>query len=179
VEDVAKYHIIMNKLKSIWTTITGSISSVIPLFFACCKSGACVGVCASPITSLLGISTAGFMASPIFGAFVPVLLVLSAVSFTMSYYDLYVLPKLTSCATDCDCNPEMDRQKRISKWIFWIGLIASTFFFTYFEVQKYQTEKSNSIKTEELIKRLNSHPNSVDSTEVSPCCASGSKCDTP
>lgn len=167
----------MNKLKSIWTTITGSISSIIPLFFACCKSGACVGVCASPITSLFGISTASFTASPVFGAIVPLLLVLSAVSFTISYYDLYVLPKLAACDTNCACDPTSDKQTNISKWIFWIGLIASTFFFTYFEIQRYQNEQSNAIKTQEIIQKLKSNQMASDSTEeASACCAYGTTC---
>ena len=167
----------MNKLKSIWTTITGSISSIIPLFFACCKSGACVGVCASPITSLFGISTASFTASPVFGAIVPLLLVLSAVSFTISYYDLYVLPKLAACDTNCTWDPALDKQRNISKWIFWIGLVASTFFFTYFEVQRYQNEKASAIKTQEIIKNLKSNQIATDTTEVSACCANGSTCE--
>ena len=92
----------MNKIKSFWTTITGSISSIIPLFFTVCKSGACGAVCVSPIASLFGISSAGLIASPLTQSLFPLLLAISAVSFTVSYYKLYVLPKLaTNCNTDC------------------------------------------------------------------------------
>ncbi len=45
----------MKAKKSIWTSITGGLTSAAPILFACCKSGACVGVCASPIASLFGI----------------------------------------------------------------------------------------------------------------------------
>lgn len=154
----------MNKFKSIWTSITGSISSVIPVLFACCKSGACVGVCASPITSLFGISTAGLVSSPWFGAVEPILITISAVSFTISYYNIYVLPKYTnSCETDCECNNTTDnkKQEKISKMIFWVGLIASLVFFTYFEVQKHQ----NSIQKV-----------SIESSEEA-CCAEGESCE--
>lgn len=135
----------MNKIKSIWTSITGSISSIIPLFFACCKSGACVGVCASPVASLFGISSATLMASPLVQALEPLLIAISAVAFTISYYDIYVLPK-SACATDCACDVDDAKKSSInwSKWIFWIGLIASIAFFTYFEVQKYKSNASHA-----------------------------------
>ena len=154
----------MNKFKSIWASITGSVSSVIPLLFACCKSGACVGVCASPITSLFGISTAGMVSSPWFGFLEPVLIAVSAVSFTISYYNIYVLPKYTtSCDTSCDCAPSIDKQKQelYSKIIFWVGLIASLVFFIYFEVQKHQvaTQKAATEIVEEA------------------CCAEGESCE--
>ena len=154
----------MNKFKSIWASIMGSISSVIPLLFACCKSGACIGVCASPITSLFGISTAGMATSPWFGFLEPVLIAVSAVSFTISYYNIYVLPKYTtSCDTSCDCAPSPDKQKQelYSKIIFWVGLIASLVFFTYFEVQKHQvaTQKAATEEVKEA------------------CCAEGTSCE--
>lgn len=133
----------MKKLKSLWLTLTGSVSSVVPVLFACCKSGACVGVCASPVASLFGISTASIAGSPLMSALEPLLIAISAVSFTVSYYTLYVLPKLATCNTgaDCACGPTAaeKRKVRLSKSIFWVGLIASIFFLTYFEFQKYQT----------------------------------------
>lgn len=133
----------MKKLKSIWLSITGSLSSVFPLLFACCKSGACVGVCASPVASLFGISTASIISSPTMNIIEPLLIALSAVSFTVSYYSLYVIPKFASCSSvaDCACGPT-EKEKRklsISKWVFWIGLIASIGFLSYFEYQKYKS----------------------------------------
>lgn len=133
----------MKKLKSLWLTLTGSVSSVVPVLFACCKSGACVGVCASPVASLFGISTASIAGSPLMSALEPLLIAISAVSFTVSYYTLYVLPKLATCNTgaDCACGPTAaeKRKVRFSKSIFWVGLIASILFLTYFEYQKYQS----------------------------------------
>jgi len=130
----------MSKIKSIWTSITGSVSSGAPLLFACCKSGACVGVCASPVASLFGVSAAGFASSPWMDAAVPLLIALSAVSFTASYYKLYVLPKFApACDTDCGCDtakPSMNT--KVSKAIFWTGLVASIGFFSFFEYQKFQ-----------------------------------------
>jgi hypothetical protein len=72
----------------------------------------------------------------------PLLIVISAVSFTISYYSLYVLPKFSSCATgnSCECGPT-DKEKRktkITKAVFWIGLILSIGFLSYFEYIKYQ-----------------------------------------
>ncbi|MBK7763655.1 MAG: hypothetical protein IPI46_09820 [Bacteroidetes bacterium] len=164
----------MKSLQSIWTSITGSISSVIPLLFACCKSGACVGVCASPITSLFGISTASFAASPWFNAIEPILIALSAVSFTVSYYSLYVLPKLAACNGACDCSPTESKNTKISKVIFWIGLLASLFFFTYFEVQKFKVNHAAaSCSTLPTKDSLNTH-GIIDTS--ADCCGEGEEC---
>ncbi|MES2477459.1 MAG: hypothetical protein V4561_00100 [Bacteroidota bacterium] len=138
----------MKKLKSLWLTLTGSVSSVVPVLFACCKSGACVGVCASPVASLFGISTASIASSPLMSAVEPILIAISAVSFTVSYYTLYVLPKYAVCGTsaDCACGPT-DKEKRkvkVSKWIFWIGLVVSIAFLSYFEYQKYQSNVASA-----------------------------------
>lgn len=130
----------MSKIKSIWTSITGSVSSGAPLLFACCKSGACVGVCASPVASLFGVSAAGFASSPWMDAAVPLLIALSAVSFTASYYKLYVLPKFApACDTDCGCDtakPSMNT--KVSKAIFWTGLVASIGFFSFLNIKNFR-----------------------------------------
>lgn len=139
----------MKKLKSFWLTLTGSVSSVVPVLFACCKSGACVGVCASPVASLFGISRASIAGSPLMSALEPLLIAISAVSFTVSYYTLYVLPKYATCNTgaDCACGPTNaeKRKVRLSKSIFWVGLIASIIFITYFEYQKYQNNVTAAV----------------------------------
>jgi hypothetical protein len=141
----------MKKIKSLWLTLTGSVSSVVPVLFACCKSGACVGVCASPVGSLFGISTASIASSPLMSALEPLLIAISAVSFTVSYYALYVLPKFATCNTgaDCICGPtDAEKRKvRLSKSIFWVGLIGSVLFLTYFEYQKYQSNVDAATST--------------------------------
>ena len=137
----------MKEKKTIWTTITGGLASVTPILFSVCKGGACVGVCVSPVASLFGISSASIAASPIVSAIEPLLIAISAVSFTVSYYSLYVLPKLSSnCNTEeaCGCAPT-DKEKRkikITKAIFWLGLVLSIGFLSYFEYQKYQAAKT-------------------------------------
>lgn len=120
----------MNSLKSIGSSISGSISSIIPMFFTVCKSGVCTVACASPIASLLGISSASLVASPLMQSLVPLLLAISAVSFTVSYYKLYVLPKYaTTCNTNCACEPAQTTFKeKFSIYTFWIGLITSIVF---------------------------------------------------
>lgn len=144
----------MKKLKSLWLTITGSLSSAAPSLFACCKSTACVGVCASPVASLFGISTAGISNSPLMTAIEPLLIAVSAVSFTVSYYTLYVLPKFENCSTkeNCGCTPsdKEKRKTRISKYIFWIGLTVSTIFLSYFEFQKYKANTTVSAGCEQV-----------------------------
>lgn len=139
----------MNRAKTIWTTLSGSISSIIPMFFTVCKSGVCTAACISPIASILGISSASLIASPLTQSLFPLLLVISAVSFTVSYYKLYVLPKYTSsCATDCNCEPTKNSfQQKFSVWTFWVGLITSIFFFSYFEYQTYQSNITEAEKT--------------------------------
>lgn len=131
----------MEGKKSFWTTLTGGLASAAPILFSVCKGGACVGVCVSPIASLFGISSATVAASPIVSAIEPLLIAISAVSFTVSYYSLYVLPKL-NCGTPggCACEPgaKEKRKLKINKAVFWIGLMLSIGFLSYFEVTKYQ-----------------------------------------
>lgn len=134
----------MKEKKSIWTSITGGLTSAAPILLSCCKSGVCVGVCASPIASLFGVSSATIASSPLVNALEPLLIAVSAVSFTVSYYSLYVLPKST-CSTDgsCECGPN-DKEKRkvkINKAVFWFGLILSIGFLSYFEYSKYEAAK--------------------------------------
>lgn len=160
----------MNKLKNLWTTIVGSVSSILPLFFAFCKpGGACAVACASPIASLFGISSASLAATPLMKSLYPLLLVISAVSFTVSYYRLYVLPRYAAsgskgCDDACACDPgKDDKQLKLSKYIFWIGLLASIVFFSYFEFQNY---------------KLNIAKNQIENSEVEEaCCAEGSSCE--
>ena len=170
----------MTKIKSVWTSITGSLSSGAPLLFACCKSGACVGVCASPVASLFGVSAAGFASSPWMNAAVPLLIALSAVSFTSSYYKLYVLPKMVpGCNTDCGCEPGKPSMKeRISKGIFWTGLVASIGFFSFFEYQKFQVDQSSGAASSCSVNadgKCNKPTTAVfasfGNTERVPCCA--------
>jgi hypothetical protein len=131
----------MKTKKSIFASLTGGLASAAPILLACCKSGACVGVCASPIASLFGVSSAAIASSPLVGALEPLLIALSAVSFTISYYQLYVLPK-SNCTVDntCDCGPDEKevRKMKLTKAVFWLGLVLSIGFLSYFEYTKYQ-----------------------------------------
>ena len=142
----------MQNKKSIWTTIAGGLTSSAPILLSCCKSGACVGVCASPIASLFGVSSATIASSPLVSALEPLLIAISAVSFTVSYYSLYVLPKL-NCNTvnSCDCEPtnKEKRKTKINKIVFWTGLMLSIGFLSYFEVTKYQAAKQAEVAATE------------------------------
>lgn len=166
----------MNKIKSIWSTLTGSVSASIPLFFAVCKSGACTAVCVSPIASIFGISSASLTASPLMKSLFPLLLVISAVAFTISYYKLYVLPKFAlapNCASDCGCDtPKKPLHKTFPFWSFWFGLVASIIFFTYFEVQNYTSNSEAQKVTVAIEKNI---PAAEKAAE--PCCASDAKCE--
>jgi hypothetical protein len=141
----------METKKSIWTSITGGLTSAAPILLSCCKGGACVGVCVSPIASLFGISSATIASSPLVIVLEPLLIAISAVSFTISYYSLYVLPKF-NCGTgnSCDCGPtEKEKRKtKITKAIFWIGLILSIGFLSYFEYSKYQAAVNEPVCTQ-------------------------------
>ena len=175
----------MNKIKSFWTTITGSLSSIIPMFFTVCKSGACGAVCVSPFASILGISSASLIASPLVQSLFPLLLVISAVSFTVSYYKIYVLPKYAnaSCNTDCACEPVKNSfQQKFSLWTFWMGLVASIIFFSYFEVQNYKANAA-SITTEQIeccspaMDTTNTAIIPIPTDTTIACCNDGKKCD--
>jgi hypothetical protein len=131
----------MQPKKSIWSSITGGLTSAAPILLSCCKSGACVGVCASPIASLFGVSSATLANSPLISALEPLLIAISAVSFTISYYSLYVLPRRHCHTPDgCACEPSAKekRKVKINKAVFWTGLILSIGFLSYFEVTKYR-----------------------------------------
>lgn len=137
----------MKTKKSILTSVTGGLTSAVPILFACCKGGACVGVCVSPIASLFGVSSATLASSPWMGIAEPILIAASAVSFTVSYYSLYVLPKSAACGpSDCACEPSAGekRKNKIAKSIFWFGLILSIGFLSYFEYSKYQTSNAST-----------------------------------
>lgn len=137
----------MKGKKSFLASITGGLTSAAPVLLSCCKSGACVGVCASPIASLFGVSSAAFANSPLISAMEPLLIAISAVSFTISYYSLYVLPKF-NCDTPngCACEPSAKekRKLKINKAVFWVGLMLSIGFLSYFEISKYQAATNSS-----------------------------------
>jgi hypothetical protein len=169
----------MKEKKTIWTTITGGLASVAPILFSVCKGGACVGVCVSPVASLFGISSATIAASPIVSAIEPLLIAISAVSFTISYYSLYVLPKFNNCNTDdaCGCAPT-DKEKRktkVTKAIFWFGLILSIGFLSYFEYQKYQAATA-SAQTECSSSECAPGGCSTEAADTTAAC--GSTCDS-
>jgi hypothetical protein len=174
----------MKKAKSIWTSITGSISAFIPMLFVVCKSGACGAVCVSPLASLLGISSASLIASPMVKSLFPLLLVISAVSFTVSYYKIYLLPKyaVNSCDTDCGCEPVKNSfQQKFSLWAFWIGLIVSVIFFVYFEIQTYKAEMvTNTAEQSECCSpsanSVHADDDAMPSDTTKACCSDGKKC---
>jgi len=160
----------MKTKKTIWTSITGSLTSAAPILFACCKSGACVGVCASPIASLFGVSSAAIASSPWMSIVEPVLIALSAVSFTVSYYSLYILPKFAACSPgECACEPTAaeKRKNKIAKLVFWLGLILSIGFLSYFEYSKYQAANATSECSTECA------PGSCEEEPQADCCAGG------
>ena len=162
----------MKSKKTIWTSLTGGLSSSAPILLACCKSGACVGVCASPIASLFGISTAGLASSPWFGILEPVLIAVSAVSFTVSYYSLYVLPKLnckTGDACACEPNASEKRKDKISKAVFWISLMVSISVLSYFEYDKYQQHQQVECTSGECGSESNNSSSDIAITDSSAC----------
>jgi len=140
----------MSSKKSILSSITGSLTSTAPILLSCCKSGACIGVCASPVAALFGVSSASLLNSPLISVLEPVLIAVSAVSFTISYYSIYVIPKF-SCNTGeaCDCKPDgrKARRDKLNKFVFWFGLILSLGFLSYFEYSKYQQNTSSNVGT--------------------------------
>ncbi len=171
----------MSTLKAIWTTLSGSISSIIPMFFTVCKSGVCTVACVSPIASVLGISSASLTASPIMQSLVPLLLAISAVSFTVSYYKLYVLPKYAkACDPNCACEPAKNTfQQKMALGTFWLGLITSIAFFSYFEFQNYKanTTVPNAIKTEQNLQPTNNTELTDTTAAETPCCSGGGNCE--
>lgn len=162
----------MKTKKTFWTTLTGGLTSAAPILLSCCKSGACIGVCASPVASLFGISSATLASSPIVSALEPILIAVSAVSFTISYYSLYVLPKF-NCSTDgsCECAPTEKeiRRTKLNKFVFWFGLIASLGFLSYFEVQKYNAASANSTECS----TSSCAPGECEEETSEECCAGG------
>ena len=174
----------MEGKKSFWTTIIGGLASAAPILFSVCKGGACVGVCVSPVASLFGFSSATVAASPIVSAIEPLLIAISAVSFTVSYYSLYVLPKLncgTSNGCDCEPNAKEKRKLKINKAVFWIGLILSIGFLSYFEITKYQAASMTSEASTECIPGGECTPGSCsddsEAAAVTECDSTSSCCE--
>ena len=84
------------------------------------------------------------------------------------------MPKFNSndsCATDCGCDtPKKPLHKTFPFWSFWVGLVVSIVFFTYFEVQNYNSEiQKTEIMSEEIIP--------ASENGAAPCCADDSKCE--
>jgi hypothetical protein len=84
----------------------------------------------------------------------PLLIAISAVSFTISYYSLYVLPKYNSSScgpNECGCGPDDKEIRKVKrrKFIFWLGLVLSIAFISYFEYQKYQSLTQTECSTTE------------------------------
>jgi hypothetical protein len=140
------------KIKSIWSSIVGGATSMFPILFASCKGGACVGLCVTPVASLFGISTATIAASPITNILEPLFIALSAISFTVSYYSLYKIPKLTLApagvcgpVNGCACGASGSESKKFnaSKFIVWLSLVLSIGFIGYFEYNKYNSPASS------------------------------------
>ena len=55
-------------------------------------------------------------------------------------------------------------------WSFWVGLVVSIVFFTYFEVQNYNSENQKVTITEQQ-----TVPATEKTTEA--CCTTGEKCE--
>lgn len=162
----------MKTKKTIWTTITGGFTSAAPILLSCCKSGACVGVCASPVASLFGVSSATIASSPLVNALEPLLIAISAVSFTISYYSLYVMPKLncnTQGACGCETTDKEKRKTNITKAIFWIGLILSIGFLSYFEYSKYQAANNTEACQTECSKDVSSESSCGETCDSLSC----------
>ncbi len=168
----------MKAKKSFWASITGSLTSVAPILFSACKSGACVGVCVSPVASIFGISSATIASSPIMSVIEPVLIALSAVSFTISYYSLYVLPKFNCNTSDgCGCEPTAKEKRniKINKAVFWIGLMLSIGFLSYFEISKYQAA-NNAANPQTECSTTECAPGECTDTETK-SCSDSTACD--
>ena len=127
----------MNSKKTLWTTFTGSISSIITFIATCCGPG-CIGVCGTgcilPVATILGISTSGIFASVWWEVLQPIFMVISAVFFTVAYYTIYRQPKLqNSCCgeNDLKINQKIMKKNRLLKYFFWIALIISIDMFVY------------------------------------------------
>lgn len=171
----------MKAKKSFWASITGGLTSATPILLSCCKSGACVGVCASPIASLFGVSSTTLANSPLISALEPVLIAVSAVSFTISYYSLYILPKLNCNTPDgCVCDPtaKEKRKVKINKAVFWTGLILSIGFLSYFEISKYQasTAANTECSTTECAPGSCSEDTATEESCTTSCDSTSSCC---
>lgn len=118
----------------------GGAASVFSVLASCCGIGclsACAPVCAAPLASLLGFSSAAFLSSPVWKNLQPVLIAISAVSFTVAYCSLYKPgTKNGDClGTACGCTDQAQARQgkrlRLAKAVFWISLIVSVGLFAY------------------------------------------------
>jgi hypothetical protein len=90
-----------------------------------------------------------------------------------------VLPKYAAaCAPDCACGPTTKTfQQKFAIGAFWIGLLASIFFFSYFEYQNY---KANTAPKASIVSPSNlptTNTSTASDTTEAPCCAEGQSCE--
>jgi len=128
----------MTEKKSTKATLVGVGASSLSLLGVCCGSGVCVvtcGVaCATPIASILGISTAGLSAFN--SNFLPVLTAISAVAFTIAYFSLYK-KKEENCCDDDNVATVSSKRNRWIKPVFWVGLLLTIGFYTKVIAENY------------------------------------------
>jgi len=121
----------MTEKKSIKATLSGIGASVLSFAGVCCGGGACAAtcgpVCAAPVASVLGFSTAGFATWT--ASLLPLLTALSAVAFTVAYYSIYKTPNAVCCDPASPPGAERPKSNSLSKAGFWLGLLLTVGFY--------------------------------------------------
>ncbi len=143
----------MTEKKSTKATILGVGTSLASLLGVCGTT--CGVVCAAPIASIFGISTAGLSAFT--STFLPVLTAISAVAFTIAYFSLY--KKNESTCRPEDCTESKKQKTRWAKPMFWIGLLLTLGFYTNAVInsskRNISCEQSTSCEAEDTKKSCN------------------------
>jgi len=147
----------MKRTKQILTTISGSFAALIPLLGTCpgVACAGCGGACIAPVVSILGISVTGFFATQLWDVLQPFFIALSAILLTIAYFNIYRKPKEIDHCNSQSCtlkNKDQKKNTAFVKFLFWICVVLSIIFFSYFIYKKnssvqvpYNKSNSNSV----------------------------------
>ena len=146
----------MTKKRSLKTFFTVGGGSSLSTLSAVCGAGcagacgvACLPLCAVPVTSVFGISSA--LLTSWMNHLLPVLTALSAVAFTMAYFNLYKKQESDCCSTE-QTSKTKAFAPNYSKIFFWVGLILTTGLYIQAVEKNFNTNSNTcNVNTCELL----------------------------
>ncbi len=116
----------MTLKQTIKTTFSGIGTSILSTIGICVGGGACGIACIAPMASLFGVSVTSI--TVLTSTMLPLLTALSAIAFTIGFFNLYGR-KQSTCCDESAHSDNQSRNNRFVKPIFWIGLLLTIGFY--------------------------------------------------